>query len=52
MTNGVTGAITNSIDVAQLVLYAFWISLQDCSTTCIARTSARAIRWSPTARVG
>ena len=25
MTNGLTGAITNSIDVAQLVLYAFWI---------------------------
>jgi hypothetical protein len=46
-----TGAITQYIDVAQLVLYAVLDLLRgpDLLPAC-AKTSARAIRWSPTDR--
>ena len=40
-----TGAITGYIDVAQLVLYVFWIFFAGLIYYLAARTSARAIRW-------
>ena len=48
-----TGAITGYIDVAQVVLYAFWVSSPVLSFICGAKTNARLstrIRSSGTAR--
>ena len=48
-----SGAITEYIDVAQLVLYAFWIFFFGWLIfTCAARTSARAIRWNRPTTLG
>ena len=47
-----TGAITEYIDVAQLVLYAFWIFFAGLIYYLHRRTSARAIRSSPTCPAG
>jgi len=41
-----TGAITQYVDFAQLVLYLFWIFFFGLFTTCCKKTIGTATRWS------